>query len=366
MDRLKLGNFEAVSIILTVVITHAILTLPKSILSESGSSCLLNILYVSIIAFIFCIVVAKLLGKFPGLDIIDISKGLGGSILQRIMGFLFLAYIVFVTAILLRIFANCLQVVYYPMTDLVYIILLFVIGIILACTLKRGSVFKANLIIVPIAVLSIIFLFVANSKYFNFENIFPILGNGINATFVSGTSNLYAFGGIIFVFLLPSLLKKPKQLKKISLTSVVISSAYLLLAIATLLFMFNSLSFENKLIPLYAAVRHIEFGVFFQRLDSIFLLIWILAFFCYFGNNVTFSMEIFKKVTNIKNSRLIIIPFVLLILACSLLLKDEAITKFLESTVYKYLFWIFVIGINLGILVLAAIKKYYISAKKEE
>ena len=64
--------------------------------------------------------------------------------------------------------------------------------------------------------------------------------------------------------------------------------------------MFSSESFTNELMPLYSAVRYIEFGTFFQRLDSIFLLIWILSFFCYLGIMFTICTNIFKKTTNLE------------------------------------------------------------------
>lgn len=356
MNKVKLGNLEAIATILSFTVAHSVLTLPKSIIGSVGSSAVLNIAYVSIIAFVVCLIICKLLNKFPGMDIIDISYSLGGKPLQTIVGILFLAYIIFVSSILLRIFANCLQIVYYPMTDLIFIISLFIIGIIVACYQKFNAVFRTTLVIVPVVILGIIFLFIANTKYFNFENIFPIFGNGTTETFIFGAGNLFAFGGIACLYLLPPMLKNSNQFKKISVISIIISAIYLLLTIATILFMFNSFSFTDKLMPLYSAVRHIEFGTFFQRLDSLFLLTWILSFCCYLGVATNFSMGIIKKVTNIKNTKLVLFPFVLTILGVSLLPKSEAITNFLEGTVYKYVFLIFVIGFSISLLALAAIK----------
>lgn len=357
MDKIKLSNFEAISSILIITISHSILTLPKTIIRSTGAASILNIIYVSFIAFVVVLLISKLLKKFPGLDIIDISELLGGKVLKVVVGVMFLIYITFISSVLLRTFANCLQIVYYPMTDLIFIISLFIIGVAIACHFNFDSVFRSNTLIIPIVILSIIFLFIANTKHFNFSNIFPIFGNGIDATFITGASNIFAFGGIAFLYLLPSKLKNSNQFKKLSIISIAISSVYLLLTIASILFMFNPMSFTNELLPLYSAVRYIEFGTFFQRLDSVFLLIWILSFCCYLGTAINFSMSTFKKITNIKNSKLIIFPFVLVILACSLVPKDESITIFLESTVYKYAFLIFIIAFCLLLLFAANLKR---------
>lgn len=357
MNNIKLSNFEAIAIILTVTVTHSILTLPKSIMAPIGSASLLNIAYVSVLALILSIIVYKLLNKFPGLDIIDICEILGGKLLKRLVGFAFLAYILFVSSVLLRTFSHCLKIVYYPMTDLIFIIAIFAISVPISCALNSETVFKANLIIIPIVLLSIVFLFVANARYFNFQNIFPLFGNGLNATFVKGASNIFAFAGITVLYLLPPILKDRQQFKRISIISTSLSAIYFILIIATILFMFSTVSFTNELMPLYSAVRYIEFGTFFQRLDSVFLLTWILAFFCYLGISYRFCTSIYKKITNIKSDKLISYPFTLLILSLSIFPKDESVTNFLEGTVYRYFFLIFSVGLSLAILVLACFKK---------
>ena len=243
------------------------------------------------------------------------------------------------------------------MTDLIFIISIFIISVPIACTLKENSVFKANLAIVPIVMLSVVFLFIANSKYFHIENVYPIFGNGINETFGTGLTNLFAFGGIATLYFLPPLLKNQKQFKKVSLISVIISAVYFILTIATILFMFSPTAFTNELMPLYSAVRYIEFGTFFERQDSLFLLIWILSFFCYLGVVFNICTNVFKKITNIKNDKLIGFPLALLALGCSLLPKNASVTNFLEDTVYRYIFLIFPIGVYFIVLLLAIFKK---------
>ena len=126
---------------------------------------------------------------------------------------------------------------------------------------------------------------------------------------------------------------------------------------STILFMFSPSAFTNELMPLYSAVRYIEFGTFFERQDSIFLLIWILSFFCYLCIRFNLCSKIYKKITNIKNDNIISYPLALLTLACSLLPKNESITNFLEGTIYRYVFIIFPVIIYLIIMTLAVIKR---------
>lgn len=357
MSKPKIGTLEAIMIILTVVVTHTILTLPSDILTSMKSASILNLIYVSIIAIIIAYLIFRLFKKFPGLDIIDISEFVGGKVLKNIIGIIFIAYFLITSSMLLRNFCESIKIIYYPMTNIFFILAFFVVAVCLANRLEFSATLKTNMIILPIVLISIIFLFFANMNLFTPERIFPILGDGLYNTFVLGLGNLYSFGGITFLYFLPPLLKEPDKLKKISLISVGITALYLILTIATLLFMFSFFVTTNEITPLYNATRYIEFGSFFQRLESVFLLIWMLAFACYLSIVSKFSMGIFKKLTHIETKKPLIDIFGLLILGISLIPRNYAMSQNFESNIYPILVIGIVFFMGIGLLILANLKK---------
>ena len=243
------------------------------------------------------------------------------------------------------------------MTSLIFIILTFIIVICIALQHRFSSIAKVNLLIIPLVVISIIFLFVANIRNFSLDNIFPIFGDGLFDTFVTGLGNLGAFGGITLLYFLPPYLKEPQKMKKIYLSSIILGTIYFILCVSIILFMFISLMYTNQIMPLYSAARHIEFGNFFQRLESIFLLIWILQMVCYLSIVAKISISIFKKITNINDEKPIIFVFGLLIFAISLLPAKYAISKFIEDYIYHYMVIIISIFLGLSLLILAYLKK---------
>ena len=177
-------------------------------------------------------------------------------------------------------------------------------------------------------------------------------------------SNLFAFGGLAYLYFIPPYLRESNKFNKVAIISIILSSIYLLLSISTIFFMFNSYSEIDEIMPLFNAVRYIEFGTFFQRLDAIFLLIWIISFMTYLSIVSKFCLDILKKLTNIKNEKLIVSPICLLILGISLALSNYSLVNFFENVLYKYLFFILVIFVNLTILIIANLKK--LKEKKEE
>lgn len=169
--------------------------------------------------------------------------------------------------------------------------------------------------------------------------------------------NISAFGGIILLYFLPPLLKEPNKLKKIAFSSIIVSSIYLIIAVSILLFMFIFFERVDEIMPLYSAAAYIEFGTFFQRLDSLFLLIWTLSFSCYISIISKFSIYIFKKVTNIKEIKPIVLPISIIMIAIALIPKNYAISKFFEIQIYPRLFITLTFAVSFAILLFAYLKK---------
>lgn len=211
-------------------------------------------------------------------------------------------------------------------------------------------------IVFPIFFVSTLLLFFGNVNHLSFERVFPILGDGVKDTFVLGLSNIGSFAGITYLYFFPPLLKDPSKFKKISILSVIFSGIFIFLCIATLLFMFSLFIETDEIMPLFIASRYIEFGSFFQRFESIFLLIWIISFCCYLSIACKFSNNIFKKIFNLKDSHQMVYTFVLLVFSISLIPKNYSICYIFETYIYRYIS-IAIILIGLIILILSNFKK---------
>lgn len=354
----KINNKEAISLTISCSLGITVFISSQIIASECLSSSLINTGFISLIAMGLTLIICMLYKKFIGISFLDITEFVGGKFLKFIVGTIFLFYFVFTLAIVLCKAVNCLQIVYYPMTHPNYTVLLFVITAAIACNLKNNGFLRATFIIVPIVIIAIFFIFSGNLKNFNYENIFPIMGNGIKATFFEGITNLFTFGGIAYILFLPQNLKRPDKFMSVSLISTAISSVLLTFVTATIILMFNKNVTSGQLFPLYIAVRYIEFGTFFQRLDSAFLLIMNIAICSFLGIYSNLCLGIIKEITNISDIKPLSFSFVLLLYASTILIDSKFELEFMQNTFFKILFFS-VISFGLIILILANFKKEF-------
>ena len=352
----KINNKEAVSLAVSSSLGITVLVSSQIIASSCLSSSLINTAYISFIALLLTFIICKLYKRFIGVSFLDITEFLGGKLLKFIVGIIFLAYFLFTASVVLCKVVNCLQIVYYPMTNVSYTILLFLFSTLFACNLKNNGFLRATFMIVPFVVLAIFLIFAGNLKNFNFENIFPILGHGTQSTFVSGLTNLYTFGGIAYIFFLPKNLKRPDKFMSISIWSMIISSFLLTVTVATTILMFNKNITSGQLFPLYIAVRYIEFGTFFQRLDSAFILVMNIAICSFLGIYGNLCLGILKEITGISDAKPLSYPLVLLLYAFTLLIDAKFVLETMQDIVFK-IFFFGVIALGIIILILSNLKK---------
>lgn len=356
MDYCKIGKIQAIALVLIVMLNHLILNLPKNEFLLTGNSILLNTIFIILIMFAFIFILLKLFKHFEGKDILDISHFLGGRKLEILVATLFLIFFVFIAGTLLRNFSEGIKIVYFQQVPIFVLLgLLLSIGLI-SNHFGVSSVIKYNTVIVALMLVNIFLVLISSVGSFVPEKIFPLLGNGINETFIEGITNIYAFSGFCFLYFMMPMLKDNKSFKKISIISIIISSLYLFLAMLTLLFSFSSVISIYELSPIYLILRATEFGRFFQRPDAIFILGWILSIMSFISVIIMFCSIIFRKTAKVKDHKVISCLFTGLIFFVALLPENLEQIRLLQNVCYRYFVLILAFVLAPLILVFANIK----------
>lgn len=353
----KINNKQAVGLIITICMNMAILITNQVNIQNYQSASILNSIYSGILAILVTTIICFFYRKFVGKSILEISEFLGGKILKNIVGLFFVIYFLITMSALLCKIVDTLKIIYYPVTNNVYIILLFVISTGIICNFKNGAFIKTNYVIAPIAIFALIFVFIGNFKNYNFQNVFPILGNGFDDTFIKGASSIYTFSGIAYLYFLPKIMEKPDKFTKLAIYSIIISAIFGVLTISIISLMFNPKMIYGRLFPGYTVVRYIEFGTFFQRQDSAFLLIRIMAFICYMSIISSLILAILKNIWNLSDKNVLISPLMLTIFSITMVFDSYPQMNFIQNQVLKLLFFIICIFIGICVCFLAYLKK---------
>jgi spore germination protein KB len=357
MNYTKLGNFEAVCLIVILFINHLVLNLPQMILDNSANASTLNSIYILALSLLFVFLVLKLLKNFTGLDIIDISEYLGGKFLKILVGILCIIYLIIEASFLVRMFSKNLLLAYFNNYPISFIIFMFLFVVVVANLMGRKSIIKVNTMVMPVALFSILFTFVFVANLLRIELSLPIFADGANTIFITGASNIFAFNGLFFLFFISPLLDKKEDISKVAFSSTLICGIFLILSILALVFAFSDIYSIIRVSPLYFIIINSKLTSFLERPEIIFIFIWALALMSFLSVAVMFVLNIFKKLTNTKNVQNLAVTVCTIIFVISLLINNVFTLEKIANFFYKYASLILIFGIFTLILIGANIKK---------
>lgn len=356
-NNYKLQKVEAISVILIVMINKLILNIPYYIVDLVGSGSIINLLYIGIIDFIVLLIIIRLFKNFESADILDISEYLGGKALKNLISILCIALFFLVAFITLIDFSNVLHTIYFSNFPMVYILFFFIFGVLIANLIGLKGISRTICFIIPFAILSVIITFFTSFENLDIKDLTPFFGKSYKETFVIGLSNCFAMYILVIYYFLKPLLKDVKEFKKISVTSYLISFILLILTIIPMLTLFNTSSNSEPINSLFLLSRQIELGRFLQRVDALFIFLWIFAIFSYLSFIIFMINRIIKKIVPVSNEKMLSYSTCSILFGISLIPINISHIHFIEDTLYRFLIIGFAFVLGIIILVLANIKK---------
>lgn len=348
----KIGKIEAICAICIIMVNRIILNLPYAIVKNTGVGSPINLIYIGILGFLFILLINKLFEKFPNTDIIDLSEYFGGKVLKLLVSIVFIAFFFITLFMTLADFTNLLQIIYFNNSPAIFILLFFVIAMLVSNLIGFRAIIKTICLIVPFTIISILLSFFAISDEFSIFKLTPVLGDGVYSVFVDGLSNLFAFSIINFFFFLKPLLKNSYDFSKITKYSFLISWVLLFLTIISLLFVFPMSNDSSNINYLYLLARKISLGDFLQKIDALFILLWILSIFSYLSVITFLINSILKKVTHASDGNMFSYFICSALLGICLYPFNISELKFIQTTIYKY-FVLILFGLSFLILLLS-------------
>lgn len=358
MDKIeKIGRFEAITLLITLIANNIIFNISSMVLHSTSTGAWVNIIYLSVISIIFIIIVSSLFKSFSNSDIVDVSEYLGGKFLKCTIAILYIIFFIIFSALCLRYFSNSLQLIYFKYSPLIFIMLLFVIPVIISNKAGLKGIVGVTRLSFPFTFFGIIILMFAASNDFVWQYLFPAFGYGADSIFLNGLGNLFAFNIITYLFLLKPMLKEEKHFKAISIISVVVCGIYILMSVVSLLMTFPFIVETDEMFSIYLLTRLVSFGNFLQRVDAVFILLWIFIFLTFLSFNFYCILKLFKKMFNISNSSEISYSLASLIIGLALAFKDIHTVKNIFRNYLRLYSVILIFVISFIVLILAYLKK---------
>lgn len=351
------GVWEASALLINSLCVRIFLNYPRSVMESAGTAGWIETTYVTILAFVLFFIIEKLYSKFQGKDLLDISELIGGNIVRIIVGLLIASILLYTCSLILREYSENMKIISLMSSPISYVTLFFIVGMVTGAYAGLEAIVRFHAIAVPVISVASISILMGVLPFFDSTRFFPILGNGFNSIFISGFFSLSMYAPLIYLFLLPPFLKTHKAFKTSGYIGLGISAFFLIFAAVVYTGVYPYPTSLEFFLPTYQLARMMNFGRFFQRLESIFFLVWALTALMYLSIILYFITYLFKKALKLEHRKPLIIPFAIIIFSSSLLPPNLMTAITFGTKYYSYFTWAIAFALPIILLWIANVKK---------
>jgi hypothetical protein len=198
---------------------------------------------------------------------------------------------------------------------------------------------------VPVIAVCYLAILVGVIPEMNFNNIFPILGTGVNSIIMKGLYRVSIFVELLAVLLLPPFLGDNRKVRSTGYIALSLSTVFLTLSSFAYILAFPYPGNLEPFLPIYQMARLINLGRFFQRIESLFVFIWAFAALLYITVAFYLMVYVVAKSVGLKYLRPIILPMMVIVysaiflppnLISTIVLKTEIIYKIVGAGAFIF------------------------------
>lgn len=318
----------------------------------------LAILLASVIGTIIMLMYARILSALPGKDFYEILEFFFGKILSKIFIIIVAWFIFDLGAIVLRNFSQFIVTV--GLTETPIIVPMVGMTITCAIAVKLGIEVLARWteLFITLLFVFIFISFILLLKYFNVNNLRPAFFDGFPPIF-KGAFGVVTFPfceTIAFLLVFPAFKKNASPYKIFPLGLLSGGGIILLISLADVMVIGVDAA-SSLYYPTYATLSRINFGEFFQRVEVIAALVFVISVFFKISILLMGACKGIARVLGFKDHRFTVVPL------AALMVNQSYLSFYNMNEYHQWVFkvWpyyssVFEIGIPLIILIIIEIK----------
>ena len=314
----KLGFFAAYSLMTFFITTKIFFTGISTIIDSLGTAAWYGTLISCATSIIFFSFLYLLIKRFRDKDIIEINDIVLGKFLGKFVSILFCVYSLYYAGTVLREFVEMIKAYNLPYTPPSVILLLFIAVVCIFTYIGIEGIGRISAIFFYPVLIGFIVLLVLASPNYVFDYIKPYGGYGVGNTFMTGFLRCSAYDEIFFLAVIFKSLQETSLFKKVGFASLLTAGVIFSVSILVSILTFEYTMGRENLSNIFQLSKTIYFSRYFQRVESIFLLIWVISSVINVMISFYCSISIYSKVFMIKNIKPLILPFAFLLFWISL------------------------------------------------
>lgn len=314
----------------------AFLTLPRVATAPAGSAAWLGVALGSLLAVPAGWLLLVLYQRHPGRSLVATANRLLGPFLGRLLGLGLVVWSHYYLAILVREFAGVFLVAFMPETPVSAFLAVIVVILVYGAYQGVEAIVRTAQIFLPFILVSALLILAGLLPRFDPGHLLPLAGEIKLGTALAALYTFSVFGQSVAVTVLFPHLPKARQTRPALVWGYGLAAAALFALTAVELGAFSAPVLKALAFPTLSAARLIRVGLFFERFEAGFMVIWFVLSVLKLCLFFFFATATLAEVLGLPDQKVLCLPGGVIVAFTSLFPENFAAMERLVLSLYQY------------------------------
>lgn len=334
----KITSRQIIGFIFISRLSFALSSMPAIGLPPNNQDIWITVIFSTLYVLIFAIPLLFLANKFRKLSVIGYLKKLYGKALGKVLAILYGLYFMVNTVNSLTLQTELVITSVLPEASNLVISAFMMITCMYIASRGGVTIFRGADVYTPLTVIVFWILILLGINNVDFKTLLPILADSSLADINKGAMLLALYSTDIFLLLMiiPDIENKA-DINKIYVVYTVASVLFLIIAVVVTQGGLGLELTKHSVFPFYKYVRLIDVYEIFERIDPVFVFIWILTSIARISGFVYISTRAFREAFNKKEDEkaiLYIVSIIILVVSMAIIERRPVIGIRKEFNLY--------------------------------
>lgn len=323
-DNIRITSYQTILLIIAFRIVLAFSYLPAINTPPGNQDNWIMILLSMFYTMILCFPILFLSNKFKDFTLVEYLELIFGKVLGKIIGFFYSLVFLLFAIIFVSIMVEILDAIMFPETPTWVTSFIMIITCIYVCYKGLEAIGRGAEIFVPLILAVIIIIPILGLDVLDFSVFLPILSDSSFKDINSGAIDIgIKFLDILILAMIVPYLDKREDLNKIFMKSLVYSILIIVLMIIVVQAALGIEQAKHANFPFFTFTRLINVFEIVHRIESIYVIIWIISNIAKITGYLFFSTVALSQTLKKRDNKAYIIPMAIIMFVISIIIKEK-------------------------------------------
>lgn len=354
----KIGLLELVVLMTLTIVGTAFVELPRYMALRAEQAGWISVALGALGGLLIVLVLCWLAGRFPGQTLVGYAEAILGRPLGVLVAIAFAGLLLVIAGLLIREFAYTIIIATQPMTPDSLLVAMLVLLVAYQTYWGLEVISRVAIAFLPYIFVSPILVVAGTLGYVRLGRFLPVLGPGPRPILAAAIyTSMYYSEMVLAAMIFPRLrVGDPARLRRALTLALGLAIPPLTAVTASCIGVFGASETSRLVSPALELARLVTFGESIQRMEALFVVLWMLAAMVKIGIFTWSSTEAIAEALGLSNYRALIPAFSLLLYLLAMLpesIWDEQAERAAMVKVMPYV----LIGLPLLLAILACVMR---------